>query len=260
MESIASQNSDVAIFGNVVIRRPRNVEAIAGVRREVSVLPRLRNLLVLPIPVMQIVEIEDETLTIHSLIPGKPLLSVRNLNDLTVEHLAHQIGRFLKSLHEIDPLEFRDLKLPNIDQNWWIDFLNKAEQLVFPKLAYTISLALRSQIQSHIDRLPSLPCMLTHGDFGSSNILWDGDRNITGIIDFATLGWGDPGWDIAGLFVSYGSSFIEQLAFTYPAVKSFEKRSLFYQRMFALMDAVFGAEHLDDKTLNCGLDTLKLVV
>lgn len=259
MKLIDSQNSDVAILGNVVIRRPRNVEASAGIRREVAVLPRLRNLLVLPVPTMQIVEIGDEIVTLHPRLLGEPLWSVQNLTDLTRERLATQIGRFLKSLHEIDPLELSDIELPHIDQSWWINFLDQAEQLVFPKLASTTAVALRSQIQSHIEQLSSLPCVLRHGDFGSSNILWDGSKNITGIIDFAALGWGEPGWDIAGLFVSYGSSFVGQLASTYPAIESLLKRSPFYLRMFALMDAVFGAEHSNDETLKYGLETLKLV-
>jgi aminoglycoside 2''-phosphotransferase len=32
-----------------------------------------------------------------------------------------------------------------------------------------------------------------------------------------------------------------------------------YHPMFALMDAVFGAEHSDQETLNSGLDMLKFV-
>jgi aminoglycoside 2''-phosphotransferase len=98
-----------------------------------------------------------------------------------------------------------------------------------------------------------------HGDFGSGNILWDGEKDITGIIDFGSLGWGDPAWDIAGLFVSYGRSFVEQLALTYPTVESYLGRSSFYQQMFALMDAVFGAEYSNNETLNDGLNTLKRI-
>ena len=102
--------------------------------------------------------------------------------------------------------------------------------------------------------------MLRHGDFGSSNILWDSEGYITGIIDFGSLGWGDPGWDIAGLFVSYGSSFVKRLASTYPTIEALLERSPFYLSMFALMDAVFGAEHGDSETLKFGLDTINQIV
>jgi aminoglycoside 2''-phosphotransferase len=260
METIDSQNSDVAILGNIVVRRPRHVEAIAGVCREAIILPQLRGRLILPVPQMQVVEVGDEVITLHRQLPGEPLWSVQNLSDFTKERLATQLGSFLQSLHEIEPVVLSSIDLPHINQRWWTNFLGKAERFVFPKVAPRTAEVLRSQIQSHIEQLPSLPCALRHGDFGSSNILWDGEKNITGIIDFASLGWGDPGWDIAGLFVSYGSSFVEQFASTYPAVELLLERSPFYQSKFALMEAVFGVEHSDQKALDSGLDMLKLVI
>lgn len=260
MELINSQNSDVAILGNIVVRRPRYAETIAGVRREVKALARLRSLLALPVPQMQIVEVGNDIVTLHPQLPGEPLWSVQTLTDLTQERLAAQIGRFLKSLHQVDSLELRHIELPRIDQQWWTSFLQKAEQLVFPELASTTATALRTQIRSHIEQLPNLACVLRHGDLGSSNILWDGRGKITGIIDFAALGWSDPGWDVAGLSVSYGTPFVMRLASTYPAVESLLEQSLFYRQMFALMDAVFGAEHLDHETFSDGLETLQSIV
>jgi aminoglycoside 2''-phosphotransferase len=116
-----------------------------------------------------------------------------------------------------------------------------------------------SSLRPHIEQMPSLLCVLRHGDFGSGNILWDGEEDITGIIDFGSLGWGDPGWDIAGLFASYGSAFVKHLVSTYPSVESLLERSPFYHLMFALIDAVFGAEHSEQKILTSGLDTIKLL-
>ncbi|AFY97027.1 phosphotransferase family protein [Chamaesiphon minutus] len=260
MKIIDSQNSDVAILGNIVIRRPRHAEAIAGVCREATVLPLLRDRLILPVPHMQLVEVGDEIITLHQQLPGEPLCSVQNLNDSIEERLATQLGSFLKSLHEIEPVVLSNIDLPQIDRRWWTNLLNKAERFVFPKVASTTAELLRSQIQSHIEQLPSLPCVLRHGDFGSSNILWDGEKNITGIVDFGSLGWGDPGWDIAGLFVSYGSSFVERLTSTYPAIDSLLERLPFYESKFALMEAIFGAEHSDREALNSGLDMLKQIV
>jgi aminoglycoside 2''-phosphotransferase len=92
MEIIDSQNSDVAILGNTVVRRPRYVEAIAGVCREATILPKLRNHLTLPVPQMQVVEVGDEVVALHRQLPGEPLWSVKNLSNLTKEHLAAQLG------------------------------------------------------------------------------------------------------------------------------------------------------------------------
>lgn len=258
MEFVDSQNNDVVILGNIVVRRPRHAEAIAGIYREVATLSRFRQRLSLPTPQVQVLEIEDEVIALHKRLPGEPLWSVQNLSEQSKERLAFQLGVFLKSLHEIETNLVDDLQLPRIDQNWWLNFLDKAERLVFFKLASTTAEALRYQIHSHIEQLPSLPYTLLHGDFGSSNILSDG-RDITGIIDFGSLGWGDPGWDISGLFVSYGSRFVERIIPVYPAVEHLLQRSPFYQLMFALMEAVFGAEQSDDKAFNLGLDALKVV-
>jgi aminoglycoside 2''-phosphotransferase len=89
MKLINSQNSDVAILGNIVVRRPRYAETIAGVCREAIALPRLHDLIVLPVPEMQVVEIEDEVVALHRQLPGEPLRSVQNLSDLTKKHLAN---------------------------------------------------------------------------------------------------------------------------------------------------------------------------
>lgn len=260
MELFDSQNNDVAVLGNIVIRRPRNTEATTGVLREASVLPRVRSLLMLPVPDVQIVVVGEETLAVHSLLPGEPLESVETLSNQTKEHLAAQLGTFLKSLHEIDSVVLDTVELPFIDQRWWAKFLYEAEQLVFPKLGSTTAELLQSQVRSHIEQLPNLPCVLRHGDFGSGNILWDGKKDIAGIIDFGSIGWGDPGWDVAGVFACYGRTFTTQLSLTYPAVESLLERAVFYKRMFALMEAVFGVENADEEALEDGLAALRKVV
>ena len=209
---------------------------------------------------MQIVEISDQIIALHQRLPGEPLRSVQDLTDPTQDRLAVQLGNFLQSLHQIEPDLLSDIKLPHIDQRWWANFLNRVERLIFPKIASTTAEILRYQVQSHIQQLPNLPRVLRHGDFGSSNILWDSKGHITGIIDFGSLGWGDPGWDIAGLFVSYGSPFVKRLASTYPTIEALLERSPFYRSMFVLMDAVFGAEHGDSETLDFGLDTIHRIV
>lgn len=53
--------------------------------------------------------------------------------------------------------------------------------------------------------------------------------------------------------------FVERIIPVYPAVEHLLQRSPFYKLMFALMEAVFGAEQSDDKAFNLGLDALKLL-
>ena len=114
MELINSQNNDTVILGNVVVRRPRHPEAIAGIYREVAALSRLRQRLSLPTPEVQVVEIEDEVIALHKRLPGEPLWSVQNLCEQSKDRLAFQLGVFLKSLHEIEINLLNDLQLPRV--------------------------------------------------------------------------------------------------------------------------------------------------
>lgn len=131
MEFVDSQNNDAVILGNIVVHRPRHPGAIASIYREVATLSRIQQRLSLPTPEVQVLEIEDEVIALHKRLPGEPLWSVQNLSEQSKELLACQLGVFLKSLHEIETNLLDDLQLPRIDQNWWLNFLDKVERLVF---------------------------------------------------------------------------------------------------------------------------------
>ncbi|MEO1591264.1 MAG: hypothetical protein AAFU71_08235 [Cyanobacteria bacterium J06632_22] len=83
---------------------------------------------------------------------------------------------------------------------------------------------------------------------------------MTGIIDVRSLAWGDPGWDIAGLVTCYGDAFVVQVERNYPPVEGMKVRSRFYCRMFALMEAVFGAKHAELEALNDGFNALNKTI
>jgi hypothetical protein len=38
-------------------------------------------------------------------------------------------------LGNIEPIVLSDIDLPRLDRKWWTNFLDRAEQLVFPKVA-----------------------------------------------------------------------------------------------------------------------------
>jgi aminoglycoside 2''-phosphotransferase len=97
--------------------------------------------------------------------------------------------------------------------------------------------------------------VLKHGDFGPSNILFDEEKQtVTGVIDFGSSGMGDPAYDFAGLLSGYGEEFIEWCGDVYPEVKALVGRIRFYQGTFALLEALFGAEHGDEVAFEAGLE------
>ena len=96
--------------------------------------------------------------------------------------------------------------------------------------------------------------MLKHGDFGTTNILYDPEKQeLCGVIDFGGAALGDPAYDFAGLLSSYGEDFLNTCAKTYPEVEQFLPRARFYQGTFALLEALFGAEHDDRRAFTAGM-------
>jgi len=88
--------------------------------------------------------------------------------------------------------------------------------------------------------------VLKHGDFGTSNILFDRQqRTICGVIDFGSSGLGDPAYDLAGLLSCYGEAFVRRCWQVYPEIESFMDRVRFYQGSFALEETLFGIENTD---------------
>ena len=97
---------------------------------------------------------------------------------------------------------------------------------------------------------------LKHGDFGPSNILWDeASRRVTGIIDFGSAGLGDPAYDFAGLLSGYGEGFLARCVPHYPGLEALLPRARFYGSTFALLEALYGVEHDDQRASRAGLAT-----
>jgi len=97
------------------------------------------------------------------------------------------------------------------------------------------------------------PC-LRHGDFGTGNILFDTETSsIAGIVDFGSVGIGDPAGDFAGLYISFGREFYQKAMPGYPLMGSALPRVHFYCGTFALQEALFGIENGDENAFNAGM-------
>jgi aminoglycoside 2''-phosphotransferase len=96
--------------------------------------------------------------------------------------------------------------------------------------------------------------VLKHGDFGPSNILFNGHkRELAGVIDFSGAGMGDPAYDFAGLLSGYGENFVKLCTHFYPNLDQFYDRVLYYQGTFALLEALFGIENNDLEAFEAGI-------
>jgi len=174
-----------------------------------------------------------------------------------LQTLAQQLARFLKELHSIPVETAIGYRLPIFDTiDECVDIYTCIRDKCFPFMRQDS----REWAVHHFESFLNNPHhseyepVLRHGDFGTTNILFDPQKQvITGIIDFSGAGLGDPAYDFAGLLSSYGESFLKRCLSTYPTIESFWSRILFYQGTFALLEALFGLENNDRKAFESGI-------
>ncbi|WP_256992512.1 aminoglycoside phosphotransferase family protein [Paenibacillus sp. XY044] len=175
-----------------------------------------------------------------------------------VKGLAKQLVFFLVGLHSISGEKVsRDLNL---------NVRNPREEMynLYDKIQYKLFPSIRKDAQKEISQsfetflkgeaLSNLGITLLHGDFGASNILWNPETSmISGIIDFGGSGLGDPAYDFAGIFSSYGEDFFNMCINLYPNGTEIFERVKFYKSTFALQEALHGFENNDRQAFENGI-------
>ena len=108
---------------------------------------------------------------------------------------------------------------------------------------------------ANLDQVDYTP-VLRHGDFGTVNLLFDAAaQSISGVIDFGNAGLGDPALDFAAIIApfGYGEAIIERFARVYPLDEAMLDRARFYVSVYALQEALYGAEHGSPRIFESGL-------
>jgi aminoglycoside 2''-phosphotransferase len=253
------QNTDAVRLGGLIVRRALHAQAAIALRREAAVLPHLRSLLPLPVPEPRIIEINGDVIALHPVILGQPLRSIQAFPCVLTSSIAKMLGSFLQQLHRDstnETIRHIPCDIPRADIDWWLAFSQEVESRILPDLDGAQRDAVRAALVEHVDRMPHLPVSLIHGDFGIGNILWDGTQ-ITGIIDFGSMRWADPSWDVAGIAAGFGIDFARQLSSGYPGLEELLPRTSFYRLAFALMEANYGAEQENLEIFSAGMSGIQ---
>jgi aminoglycoside 2''-phosphotransferase len=262
------QNSDVLVAnGELVFRFPRYGHVPESLWQEVAILTGVQPYVSLEVPAPVYLALEGrplgEAFVGYRWIPGEPLrrLTFRGFRDPgVVDLLAAQMGGFLRELHGIQP-EFIGCQLPLYDtRDQCIDLYARIREKLYGYMRAGGRKSVALHFETYLGNVDNFAyeAVLRHGDFGTSNILFDSQAMaVRGILDFGSAGLGDPAVDFAGLLSQYGEAFVARCGQAYPGSEALMNRIRFHKGTFALQEAVFGLEHDDRDAFEAGIESYR---
>lgn len=258
------QNSLVAIVnGELIFKFPRYRHVMEELRKESEMLPIISKQVTLEVPVPLYSSFESDE-------PGDVFVGYRMIVGIPLERelywqlenkqaLAAQIGGFLHELHGLPADCLADIGIEKRDGfAYWSRMLMQIEQSVFPHIRPESREQIAESFRRFLDNDEHFQYepVLTHGDLGTSNIIYDPKvGKISGVIDFGQLALDDPAIDIASLIcpMGYGENFAKDLLRAYPQMQALLPRARFYMSTFALQEALFGVETGDREAFEAGI-------
>lgn len=132
------------------------------------------------------------------------------LDEAYQEKIIRQLGEFLTALHSFK-FEHQDLsEFPYGGGDFWKD--------LWPLVASDLSETARMNAKRFFEDVfkqigqEGFTQTIVHADLGTNNLLIDFEASqLTGIIDFSDLCWGDPATDFAGFYRHFGRGFVQRL-------------------------------------------------
>jgi aminoglycoside phosphotransferase (APT) family kinase protein len=198
-------NAVYLVDGEWAFRFPQRSIAIAGVEREISVLPRLGPPLPLHVPAPEFIGSPSGEYPWPFLgarfIPGREIADA-DLTDAQLADLAEPLGRFLRTLHspEVSADLGGELPADPLRRSDMTSRVPKARE----RLREVAGIGLwnpPSQVASWLDeaeRLPTpAPSVVVHGDLHVRHVLVNDARAVSGIIDWGDLAIADPSVDLS---------------------------------------------------------------
>ncbi|WP_395450017.1 phosphotransferase [Aminobacter sp. UC22_36] len=250
----SGQNNLVLDTGDLIVRVPRHDGARRDLAKEAGILAALAPSLPLPVPAPQLQTVGPHVVAVHRKLPGESLLSLAGMTDTQKLELAGDLALFLRALHAI-PVGLLPAEAAPDPVAEWRALRDQLEAKALPLLPAVTGAAIRARFDRFVGQALSAPRTITHGDFGTGNILVV-DGKVSGVIDFAGCGEGDPAYDLASLSAGLGDEFLLLMEPHYPGIAAMSERISFYRSTFALLDMLFGIDHGEAAALEAGLRAL----
>jgi len=193
--------------GPWVFRFPQRGVAIAGIEREIALLPEIAPALPLPVPVPRWVGRPDPRLGYPWPFFGSPLIVGSEVAELSLDDaargaLAEPLARFLRALHDprlaarlsarlpVDPNRRADAPHRAAIAGRWLDDLAASGHWAVPQ-------SVRRVLARATSLAPVPPTTVVHGDLHVRHVLLGSSGEPAGVIDWGDMGFADPSVDLA---------------------------------------------------------------
>ena len=194
-------------------RFPRRAVALPGFRRELAVLPQLAPLVPLPVPVPELVAVDDDPVDPWPfagarLLPGRELAEA-GLSDAARTAAARVVGSFLRALHDGRTRAAVDVELPvdpmrRGDPRARMDDTRELLRRLVTDGIWAGDRAVEAVLRS-AERLgaPTGDLVLVHGDLHVRHLLLDQQGNAVGVIDWGDVCLADAAVDLALAYTAF---------------------------------------------------------
>ncbi|SDT48791.1 Predicted kinase, aminoglycoside phosphotransferase (APT) family [Paenibacillaceae bacterium GAS479] len=197
VEKSGHDNRTFRLGNDMTVRLPSHERYASAVEKELTWLPIFKPLLSLPIPapVAKGEPTEEYTLpwSVNRWIEGDTVTHA-NISDLN--EFAEDLARFLKELQAIDASEGIPAGVQNFHRGGNLAVYDQDSRSVIETLGDRFDQKLLTEIWelALATNYQSAPLWL-HGDVAVGNLLVK-DGRLSGVIDFGTMGVGDPSSDL----------------------------------------------------------------
>ena len=254
-------NMVVEVNDTLIFRFTRRAEVQNQFLKEIELLPLLKDHLTLSVPQPIYTRTDEAPYFMgYQKIEGVQLRSSHVNNYL--ENVSSSIGNFLSELHRVK--EDKLTRIDYYDPSAW-----KAQyQLLFNRIEKELSENFNTRIWRRIQYVFNtylgdrenfiFEPVLCHRDLSGEHILHV-IGNLTGVIDWGDACFGDPAFDLTGLYADYGRSFAENICRRVELPASFLDRCEFYVMVIPFYEALYGLETGKKDRLDNGLARIKSV-
>lgn len=254
-------NVVVEVNDTIVFRFTRRDEVQKQFLKEIELLPVLNENLTLkvPLPIHTWTDTSPYFMS-YEKIEGVPLKSSHVNNYL--ETVSSSLGVFLSELHRIKGDQLN--RIDYLDPSAW----KTQYQIIFHRIESDLSEYFNRRIWRRINYVFNsylrdhdnfiFEPVLCHRDLTGEHILHV-IGTPTGVIDWGDACFGDPAFDLTGLYAEYGRAFAENISRRVELPSSYLERCEFYVMVIPFYEALFGLDTDNEDLLDNGLRRIKSV-